>query len=93
MLDAVKKKLPADGLDLLFIDGDHTYDGVRRDYEMYSPLVKPGGVIVFHDICTHAAELNCHVDQFWNELKQDRAHLEFVENPAQGMYGIGVITK
>jgi predicted O-methyltransferase YrrM len=93
MLDAVKKNLPADGLDFLFIDGDHTYDGVRRDYEMYSPLVKPGGAIIFHDICTHAPEPNCHVDQFWNELKQGHPHREFVENPAQGMYGIGVITK
>jgi predicted O-methyltransferase YrrM len=93
MLDAVKSRLPDGGLDFLFIDGDHTYDGVRQDYEMYSPLVKPGGAIVFHDICTHDAEFNCHVDKLWNELKQGRAHQEFIENPAQGMYGIGVIAK
>jgi predicted O-methyltransferase YrrM len=93
MPDVVKKMLPADGLDFLFIDGDHTLDGVRRDYEMYSPLVKPGGAIVFHDICTHALEFNCHVDQFWNELKRDRVYREFIENPAQGVYGIGVIIK
>jgi hypothetical protein len=34
----------------LFIDGDHTYEGVRRDFEMYSPLVRKGGIIAFHDI-------------------------------------------
>jgi predicted O-methyltransferase YrrM len=93
MLDEVKKMLPAGGLDFLFIDGDHTFDGVRRDYEMYAPLVKPGGAIVFHDICTHAPEYDCHVDQFWNQVKQSCAYQEFIENPAQSVYGIGVITK
>ena len=92
ILATVKKLLPPGGLDFLFIDGDHTLDGVRQDYEMYSPLVKPGGAIVFHDICTHGAEFNCHVDQFWNQLKQGREHWEFIENPAQGMFGIGVIS-
>jgi predicted O-methyltransferase YrrM len=30
-------------IDFLFIDGDHTYDGVRRDFELYAPMVRPGG--------------------------------------------------
>ncbi|HEY5296775.1 MAG TPA: class I SAM-dependent methyltransferase [Verrucomicrobiae bacterium] len=91
VLAAVKKFLPADGLDFLFIDGDHTLDGVRRDYEMYSTLVKTGGAIVFHDICTHAGEYDCHVDKLWNQLKKSHEHWEFIEKPAQGVYGIGVI--
>jgi predicted O-methyltransferase YrrM len=40
-------------LDFLFIDGDHTYKGVKEDFEMYSPLVRKGGVIAFHDITKH----------------------------------------
>ncbi len=36
-------------IDLLFIDGDHSYEGVRRDWELFSPHVRPFGVIVFHD--------------------------------------------
>src|SRR5205085_12501196 len=36
--------------DFLFIDGDHSYDGVRRDFELYRDLVRPGGLIAFHDI-------------------------------------------
>ena len=36
-------------IDLLFIDGDHSYEGVRRDWEAFSPFVKPSGVVVFHD--------------------------------------------
>ncbi|MDD5139084.1 MAG: class I SAM-dependent methyltransferase [Verrucomicrobiales bacterium] len=92
MLDAVKKLVPPGGLDFLFIDGDHTLAGVRQDYEMYSPLVKSGGAIVFHDVCVHLAEYGCHVDELWSQLKQGREHWEFIENPAQGMFGIGVIT-
>ena len=37
-------------LDFLFIDGDHSYDGVKADFEMYAPMVRPGGLIAFHDI-------------------------------------------
>jgi len=92
MLDRVKKLLPPGGLDFLFIDGDHTLEGVRSDYDMYSALVKPGGTIVFHDICVARPEYNCHVDKFLNELKKGREHWEFIENPDQGAYGIGVIT-
>lgn len=41
------------GIDFLFIDGDHTYDGVKQDFEMYSELVSEGGIIALHDIVTH----------------------------------------
>lgn len=37
-------------LDFLFIDGDHTLSGVSLDFNMYGPLVRPGGWIGFHDI-------------------------------------------
>jgi predicted O-methyltransferase YrrM len=35
--------------DLVFIDGDHSEAGVRTDWEQWSPLVAPGGVVLFHD--------------------------------------------
>jgi predicted O-methyltransferase YrrM len=35
--------------DFLFIDGDHTIEGVKMDYDMYAPLVKKGGIVAFHD--------------------------------------------
>jgi predicted O-methyltransferase YrrM len=59
-------------LDLLFIDGDHTYDGVRQDYEMYSPLLHPGGFIAFHDI-THSHWPECQVDRFWADLATNKS--------------------
>jgi predicted O-methyltransferase YrrM len=36
-------------IDLIFIDGDHSYQGVKRDWELFVPYVKPFGIVVFHD--------------------------------------------
>jgi cephalosporin hydroxylase len=36
-------------IDFIFIDGDHHYEGVKQDFEMYSPLVRKGGLVGFHD--------------------------------------------
>jgi hypothetical protein len=37
------------GVDLVFIDGDHTEEGVRADWEDWHGFVEPGGGVVFHD--------------------------------------------
>jgi hypothetical protein len=34
---------------VVFVDGDHTYEGARADYERWSELVAPGGHLLFHD--------------------------------------------
>lgn len=41
--------VPHGTVDMLFIDGDHSYNGVSLDWTMYQAFVKPGGLIVFHD--------------------------------------------
>ena len=48
---------------LLFIDGDHDYASVKRDYGAWSPFIVPGGYICFHDV-----ELWPGVTRFFNEL-------------------------
>lgn len=40
------------GLDVLFIDGDHSYDGVKGDYTRHINSMKDGGVVFFHDTCS-----------------------------------------
>lgn len=41
-------------LDLVFIDGPHTYQNVRRDIELWQPRVRPGGILAGHDFtCAH----------------------------------------
>lgn len=92
-LRKVKKVLNNKFVDVLFIDGDHTYDGVKKDFEMYSPLVKKNGIIAFHDIVIvpPEIELNVEVNIFWNEIKEYFKYNEIVEDWDQGYGGIGII--
>ncbi len=75
---------------LLFIDGDHTYEGVKKDFDMYSPLVKKGGIVAFHDI-VQVSDAGVEVARFWNEVKSSYQHREIIEDPQQGWGGIGVL--
>lgn len=54
-------------IDFLFIDGDHTYDGVRQDFEMYSELVADDGIVALHDIVETCNSVN-------EARKRRRAH-------------------
>jgi predicted O-methyltransferase YrrM len=47
VVDQVKKITTA--IDFLFIDGNHSYEGVKTDWDLYSPLLKSGSCVVFHD--------------------------------------------
>lgn len=86
----VSEKLNGEKVDFLFIDGDHTYEGVKQDYEMYKEFVKPGGWIGFHDIkdTEFHRNANCRVDQLWNELEGTK--LEFLDSTSS-YGGIGFI--
>lgn len=85
----VERILGEKKLDFLFIDGDHTYQGVKMDYEMYKHFVKPGGYIAFHDIGNSYwhRQFNCEVDKLWNELPAGNK-LTF---NLSGYMGIGVV--
>lgn len=90
-LKMIEKMLEGRKLDFLFIDGDHTYDGVKKDFEMYSDLVGQGGIIAFHDIVPGPPESVGDVPRFWSEIKHSFSYVELVKNWKQGGYGIGVI--
>jgi predicted O-methyltransferase YrrM len=90
-LREVKGILGSEKIDFLFIDGDHTYEGVKRDFEMYSPLVRKGGIIAFHDICPHLLETRCGVSSFWDEIKHKYKYGEIVKDWNQKWAGIGVL--
>jgi predicted O-methyltransferase YrrM len=92
-LEQVKAILDGREIDFLFIDGDHTYEGVKEDFEMYSSLVRQVGIIAFHDIVPGPWELVGGVPQFWNEVKSyccDKTR-EIVQDRSQGGYGIGLL--
>jgi SAM-dependent methyltransferase/predicted O-methyltransferase YrrM len=82
-------------VDLLMIDGDHRYDGVRRDFELYAPLVRDGGLIAFHDILPHPKVPGVEVDRLWSELRDRYEHEEFVATSDEAVFGrwggIGVL--
>jgi predicted O-methyltransferase YrrM len=91
---AVQRYFRTQPLDMLFIDGDHAYDGVRRDYELYAPLVRPGGLIAFHDIVEGPESSVGGVPRFWREVRSDLRDVnEIVESSEQGGYGVGVGVK
>lgn len=94
----IRKKFPQ-GIDFLFIDGDHSYAGVKQDFDEYSRLVNQGGIIMMHDINPDWRELygrECDEDsgkvyQVWQELKGTRKTDEIIDQIGQSGYGIGVI--
>ena len=86
----VKEIIGEKKFDLLFIDGDHSYEGVKQDYEMYRDLVRPGGFIAFHDIneTKNHREAGCFVSQLWNEIEGNKQEFNVHDTWA----GIGVLT-
>jgi predicted O-methyltransferase YrrM len=90
-VERVRQLLNGRSVDFLFIDGDHAYESVKNDFNLYSPLVADDGVIAFHDIVPGLPSLVGGVPQFWQEVKRQYHVKEFVESWSQGAYGIGVI--
>lgn len=88
--ERVLRILKGEPLDYLFLDADHTYRGVREDFQMYSPLVRSGGMIAFHDIATYNANTRCEVGKFWNEIKSQYRHQEIIEAASSGAPPIAV---
>jgi predicted O-methyltransferase YrrM len=101
MLLRVKAWLGSERLDFLFIDGDHSLEGVAADYHDFAPLVAPGGLIGFHDIVPdyttrYGRKTIAYAGDapiFWNQLKATYpVFQEFVADPGQDGAGIGLVT-
>lgn len=87
----VARELVGRQVDFLFIDGDHTEQGVTADYLDYKEFVRPGGLIAFHDIVEHQPLPTNQVYHLWKRLKPLAATEEFVNDPGQCGFGIGVL--
>lgn len=91
-LDQVKRHLGGEPLDFLFIDGDHTYAGVKTDFQQYGSLVRSGGLIAFHDILHRPEVAGLEVHRFWAELRDRGQTWELIGGPGTGKaIGIGMI--
>jgi len=75
--------------DLLFIDADHSYEGVKQDWTWYSPLVEHGGIIALHDIAAKHQNQSIDVIRFWREIRDNYDYHEILTNPEAWNGGIG----
>ena len=73
-------------IDLLHIDGLHTYEAVKHDFENWISKVKDDGVIIFHDIFVNQNDFGVY--KLWEELKKKYKTIEFYHS-----FGLGVLFK
>jgi GT2 family glycosyltransferase/predicted O-methyltransferase YrrM len=101
MVSHIKEEIGIGKIDVLFIDGDHSYEGVKQDFENFYDLVRPDGFIIFHDILDSDVhrKVGCYVSKLWSEIKDKHESHEFIDPnkyghnvPANSM-GVGVIRK
>ena len=84
VVEAVQLLAP---FDLVFIDGDHRYQGVKQDWENYGPM---GRVVVFHDIVDSGGAKNApEVWKLWQQIKGNKS--EFIGKDS--LMGVGVVIR
>ena len=101
MYQKVKNFCPQ--FDFILIDGDHSYEGVKKDFNLYKNLLSPRGVIAFHDIDPDHIFKDSHggqVYKFWQELdegskmnlicKKSSGKVKLNNVDPQGFGGIGI---
>lgn len=71
--------------DFVFIDGDHTYNGVRADWLAYSPLVRPGGTVAFHDTWPNFDRHEPGVVRWVDELRHHHPSIEWTDPDGVGI--------
>jgi cephalosporin hydroxylase len=72
-------------IDVLFVDGDHVYEGVRTDFDLWSPLVRSGGVVAFHDTVPNDGHHEPGVVRFCSELKAKHPSIEYLTPDGAGI--------
>jgi len=90
--DDALSQFAADSIDLLHIDGLHTYEAVRHDFTSWLPKVKKGGIILIHDICPKHQDFG--VWRLWDEIKAEFPDtFEFHHSWGLGVVGKGRVSR
>lgn len=98
-VERVRQVLGGRKVDFLFIDADHSYEGVRQDFENYTPFLNDPSIIAFHDInpdywtkfAKRTGAWAGEVCRFWAEVKMKYPHEELIDNPDEDGFGIGIL--
>ncbi len=78
--------------DFIFIDGDHTQEGVIQDFQAYCPMARSGGIVALHDILPDETDGEIEVYKFWASISNGSYRVEtLTSSPNQTSRGIGVV--
>lgn len=85
--DDALDRFPDGSVDLLHIDGFHTYEAVRHDFEAWRPKLSDRAVALFHDIAEHRQDFG--VWRYWAELERHYPTFEFEHEHGLGVLLVG----